>query len=153
LPHVFSFFLSLACIGQGSSSTAESNDKGTKLHDQLSQILFEQSRDWNRGDIPKFMSAYWKDDRLTFSSGGTTTRGWQATLDRYLKRYPDQTIMGQLTFSELETEHLSDDVALMLGRWHLKREEPIGGNFSLVWKRIDGTWLIVHDHSSSDAKP
>ena len=58
--------------------------------------------------------------------------------------------MGKLTFSDLEVFPLGDSAALMLGRWKLDRKEPIGGNFSLVWRKIDGEWLIVHDHTSSD---
>jgi hypothetical protein len=37
----------------------------------------------------------------------------------------------------------------MLGRWHLDRDPaPVGGNFSLVFRRIGGAWVIVHDHTS-----
>jgi hypothetical protein len=57
--------------------------------------------------------------------------------------------MGKLTFSDLETQELGPNAMLMLGRWHLERSEPVGGNFSLVWKKFDGKWLIVHDHSSA----
>lgn len=121
-----------------------------QLSERLVAIVQEQAADWNRGDIPAFMSAYWKSEKLTFCGGGKTTRGWIATRDRYLKRYPDQKTMGKLTFSELEVEQLDTNAALMLGRWRLDRDEPASGNFSLVWRKIDGDWLIVHDHSSSD---
>ena len=26
--------------------------------------------------------------------------------------------------------------------------EPVGGNFTLVLRKIDGRWMIVHDHTS-----
>ena len=120
------------------------------LATELKNILQKQSESWNRGDIPAFMGAYWKSERLTFSSGGKTTRGWEATRDRYLKNYPDKKTMGTLEFTELEVQLLDDSVALMLGRWHLTRDEPVGGNFSLVWHKIEGKWVIVHDHSSSE---
>jgi hypothetical protein len=36
-----------------------------------------------------------------------------------------------------------------LGEWKLERdEEPVSGNFSLVFRKIDGRWVIVHDHTS-----
>ena len=114
----------------------------------LERILSEQCEAWNRGDIATFMEAYWKSPDLTFSSGGATTRGWDATRDRYLKKYPDRATMGTLEFSQLEVRLLGDEAALMLGRWNLKREEPVGGNFSLVWQKIDGVWVIIHDHTS-----
>ncbi len=115
----------------------------------LIQVVQKQAVAWNRGDLAEFMSPYWKDERLTFSSSGKTKRGWQATYENYKKNYPDSKTMGKLTFSELETQELGSDAMLMLGTWHLDREEPVGGNFSLVWKRIDGKWVIVHDHSSA----
>ncbi len=120
------------------------------LANELNGVLQSQAESWNRGDIPAFMDAYWKSEQLTFCSGGKMTRGWEATRDRYLKNYPDKQTMGTLKFTELEVQLLDDAAALMLGRWHLTRDKPIGGNFSLVWKKIEGKWVIVHDHSSSE---
>ncbi len=120
------------------------------LATKLKNVLQTQADSWNQGDIPAFMEAYWRSEQLTFSSGGKTTRGWDATRDRYLKNYPDKKTMGVLKFSELEVQLLDDSAALMLGRWHLTRDQPVGGNFSLVWQKIAGKWVIVHDHSSSE---
>jgi len=119
-------------------------DDSEALHASLS----EQAKAWNRGDLDAFMEAYWKSPELTFSSGGNTTRGWQATLDRYRSKYPDRATMGHLVFSDLETRMLGDSAALTLGRWKLLRDDAIEGNFSLVWKRFDVGWRIVHDHTS-----
>jgi ketosteroid isomerase-like protein len=118
---------------------------------ELKTIVMSQQTAWNRGDIDAFMVGYWNNEQLTFSSGGETARGWNRTLERYKSKYPDRETMGRLTFSELETYSLGSDSALMLGNWRLEREQPVSGNFSLVWKRLDGKWLIIHDHSS--AKP
>ncbi len=129
---------------------AKSSQQSRDLAAELEAIVSEQAAAWNRGDIPSFMKAYWNDSRMTFSSGGKLERGWQPTLDRYRKNYPDQKAMGKLTFSELETTALSVDVALMLGRWKLEKDEPASGNFSLVWKNTADGWRIVHDHTSAD---
>ncbi len=137
---------------QTSNAVAESlliHTKTDAVNEELIQIVERQSASWNRGDIAEFMLPYWNDDRLTFSSGGTTKRGWKTTYDNYKKNYPDREAMGKLTFLELETQELGPEAILMLGNWHLDRESPIGGNFSLVWKRINGKWVIVHDHSSA----
>ena len=114
-----------------------------------SKRCFAQVDAWNRGDVDAFMEHYWKSDDLTFSSGGQTTRGWQATLDGYRKRYPTREKMGRLTLDGLEITPLGDAAALVLGEWKLDRaSEPIGGNFTLVLRKIDGRWVIVHDHTS-----
>jgi ketosteroid isomerase-like protein len=118
------------------------------LLDSLESILSEQAAAWNRGDIDGFMQHYWKSEDLTFSSGGHTTRGWQTTKDNYKLRYPTRERMGHLTFDGLEVFPLGDSAALVLGRWHLDRNGPVGGNFSLVFRKIDGAWVIVHDHTS-----
>ena len=121
----------------------------------LREQLESQAAAWNRGDLDAFMVPYWKSDKLTFSAGGETQRGWQATYDRFRRRYPTRDKMGRLSFSDLEIEPLGGrrDAALVLGRWRVERSEgPLGGNFSLVFEDIPGTgWRIVHDHTSQSA--
>jgi beta-aspartyl-peptidase (threonine type) len=115
----------------------------------VESILRAQEAAWNRGDIDAFVEHYWKSDALTFSSGGKTLRGWNETLKRYRERYPTPEKMGRLSFSGLEITPLGDSAALVLGGWSLERKsEPVSGNFSLVFRKFDGRWLIVHDHTS-----
>ncbi len=116
---------------------------------EIEKILNQQAERWNAKDLEGFMATYWKSENLTFSSGGKTTRGWQATLDRYQSKYPPEK-MGTLTFNNLETTILNENAALVLGNWYLKfKDKNPSGNFSLVLKKIKGQWKIVHDHSSS----
>jgi L-asparaginase / beta-aspartyl-peptidase len=140
---------SLSAAGQAPGAAKGAESEG--ISKSLTAILTQQAADWNKGDIDSFMKSYWNSEDLTFSSDGKTARGWKATRERYLKGYPDRETMGKLTFSELEFFPLGDSAALVLGRWKLERKEPVGGNFSLVWRKIKGAWLIVHDHSSADA--
>lgn len=122
--------------------------QGNEEAKEIEEILSSQAIAWNKKDIDGFMQTYWRSPQLTFSSGGNTTRGWQATLERYKTKYPPEK-MGELTFDQLETTMLGDSAALVLGRWHLKfSEKKSDGNFSLVLKKIDGNWKIIHDHSS-----
>jgi beta-aspartyl-peptidase (threonine type) len=126
-------------------------------------MLEQQAQAWNAGDIDAFMAPYWHSPDLTFSSGGKVTRGWQATRDRYHQRYPTPEAMGRLTFSDLEITVPGPNVALVLGRWRLERVEPIGGGFTLVLRKdveqkfaptltgVGAAWVIVHDHTSTDA--
>ncbi len=120
---------------------------------QITAILSAQSSAWNRGDIDGFMEHYWKSDRLSFSSGGKTTLGWAATKANYKRRYPTRESMGTVSFSELDVTPIADSAALVLGRWRLQRKrDPVGGSFSLLFRRIAGHWLIVHDHTSRNTK-
>jgi len=131
------------------ASSSLSDAETDSIRDMIGTILIDQEDAWNRGDLDAFMEHYWQSDALTFSSGGKTTRGFAETLQRYRDRYPTRDAMGSLTLSELEITPLSDSAALVLGRWSVEREsEPVAGNFSLVVRKFDGRWLIVHDHTS-----
>ena len=116
----------------------------------IRELIQKQSADWSAGDLDAFMEVYWKSEDLTFSSGGHTTRGWNATFKRYRERYPDKTTMGKTAFSDLEFLRLDSNAYQVLGTWDLYREtDPIGGRFTLIFKKIDGHWRIVHDHTSA----
>jgi beta-aspartyl-peptidase (threonine type) len=98
------------------------------------------------------MAGYWKDDKLTFFSGDNITRGWQATLDRYRKRYQSEgREMGKLEFRGVEVDMLAGDAAVARGRWHLTMKDgrTPNGLFTLVLRRMNGDWRIIHDHTSA----
>ncbi len=116
----------------------------------ISAVLIAQQTAWNRGEVDTFLEGYWRSPELTFSGSSGVARGWDAVLARYKRNYPDQGAMGQLDFSELEFRFLGPDAALVLGRWHLKREkDELAGVFSLVWQRFPEGWRIVHDHTTA----
>lgn len=125
-----------------------------RAEESIRAQLSSQQADWNQGDLDAFMKVYWKSEQLTFASGGKVTRGWQATLDGYKSRYSTKEKLGKLTFGDLEFQGLDQSVMLVLGTWHLERgDDSIGGNFSLIWKKIDDQWLIIHDHTSALTPP
>src|SRR5260370_42593624 len=115
------------------------------------EILDSQAAAWNKGDLKGFMTGYWKSEKLTFFSGDKIEHGWQATYDRYQKRYQAEgREMGKLTFSELAIEMLGPDTAWVRGRWKLvtSKETP-GGLFTLIFRKFPDGWRIVHDHTSA----
>ena len=112
-------------------------------------IMSNQEKCWNNGDIPGFMESYWKSDSLKFIGSKGLTYGWKQTLNNYLSTYPDRQSMGTLKCDIISLEAFSDTVVFVTGKWHLKREKgDIGGHYSLVWRKIEGQWVIVTDHSS-----
>jgi len=112
-------------------------------------VMHIQQSAWNRGDIDGFMKGYWKSDSLLFVGRSAPTHGWQATLNNYKKSYPDKAAMGILSFDIIKVELLDATNAFVLGGWHLKRDkdEP-GGYFTLWFRKINGEWKIVVDHTS-----
>ena len=145
-------------VGQGSStqrlhvrqdSRIWTTSSSAEMKEQIATILAKQAAAWNRGDIDEFMDYYWRSEALTFSSGGKTTRGWRSTKENYKRRYPTREAMGRLSLTKIEVTPLGSAAAQVLGRWGLARDEqPVGGNFSLIFRHIGGGWLIIHDHTS-----
>ncbi|SRR5260370_3572399 len=140
--------LALATLTLAFLSRAGAEEK--KPEDAIRRVLTDQAAAWNKGDLEGFMAGYWKSPDLSFFSGKDRTRGWQATLERYVKKYrADAKEMGKLTFSELDVDVLAPDAAMVRGRWQLEmsKDKP-GGLFTLIFKRFPDGWRIVHDHTS-----
>ena len=114
----------------------------------IRKVMDDQAVAWNKGDIPGFMSGYWKSDKLVFV-GTTVTRGWQPTLDHYKQSYDTRAKMGTLTFSDLEFVVLEKDTAVVLGSWSLARDKDNPhGKFTLTFRKFKEGWRIVMDHTS-----
>ena len=115
----------------------------------IRKLMADQQTAWNKGDIDRFMQGYWKSDSLVFVGKAAPLYGWQSTIDRYKKAYPDKIAMGELNFDVIKLEVLDPNNAFMLGGWHLKRSiGDLSGYFTLWFKKINGEWKIVCDHTS-----
>ena len=112
-------------------------------------VLSNQEISWNSGNVENFMKGYWKNDSLMFIGKSGVTYGWRKTLDNYKKHYPDTITMGKLNFKLLEFKSLSPVYYFVVGKWHLQRSiGDLEGHFTLLFKKINGEWFIVADHSS-----
>ena len=112
-------------------------------------LLNEQTKEWNNGNIAAFMETYWKSDSLMFVGKSGVTYGWQKTMDNYKRNYPDTATMGKLKFDLLEVKRLSAMYFFVVGKWHLTRSiGDIGGSFTLLFRKIKNKWVIIADHSS-----
>ncbi|MCA1588880.1 MAG: DUF4440 domain-containing protein [Acidobacteria bacterium] len=140
-----SVILLISCAA-GFAQSASTREKASMA---IRAVMDSQSAAWNRGDVGGFMRGYWNSAKLTFVSGQNVTRGWQPTLDRYKKNYDTREKMGTLTFSDLEINVLSKDTVVVLGSWALAREKDNpAGKFTLIFRKFNDGWRIVHDHTS-----
>lgn len=115
----------------------------------LSALMDAQENAWNNGDLDGFMSSYWKSDSLSFIGSRGLSKGWTTTLENYKKSYPTSEKMGRLAFNNLEMEQVSENAAFVIGQWTLYRtQDTLSGHYSLLWKKVAGSWVIVADHSS-----
>lgn len=117
--------------------------------DAIRKVLSDQVTAWNKGDIESFMQGYWKNDSLMFIRKSGVNWGWQKTLENYKKGYPDTTAMGKLSFGIIVIKRLSPEYFYVVGKWTLNRSiGDLGGHYNLLFKKINGMWMIIADHSS-----
>ena len=120
----------------------------------IHEVLQMQQDAWNAGDIETFMQGYLNSDSLRFAGAGGEIRGWQSTLERYQRVYPDRAAMGTLTFDLREIRILGDKHAMVFGAYALDREnDQPTGLFTLILEYTEEGWRIVHDHTSVDRIP
>lgn len=113
------------------------------------KILDNQVLYWNKGDLDHFVQDYWKNDSLMFIGSSGVVYGYRNTLIRYKKTYSDTSKMGRLRFEILHIQKLSTEYYYVVGKWFLKRSiGDTGGHYTLLFRKINGIWKIVADHSS-----
>ncbi|WP_224484940.1 YybH family protein [Robertkochia aurantiaca] len=138
------FFTAVAVNAQQSITRSD--------REAIMEILGNQQKAWNKGDIPEFMEGYWKSDSLSFTGSGGPVFGWQNTKDRYLRNYPDTTAMGKLGFTVIRLQQVAPSVAQMIGKFELSRSiGDLSGYFTLVWRKFGDEWVIISDHTSAAA--
>ena len=132
-------------------TSANSYSQTLKEKDSLKilNVLEQQRIAWNDKDINEFMKGYLKSDKLVFSGSNGPVFGWNFVKDRYLKTYSTKELMGYLSFEINNLFSLSRKVAILLGKFNLQRKnEKLSGYFTLIFKKINGNWYIVSDHTS-----
>jgi len=124
-----------------------------KKLDQLAEgnairnVLAQQVSDWNSFNIEGFMQGYWKSDSLMFI-GSKITHGWDSTLARYKRSYPNQEAMGKLRFEIIRLLFTSSDACLVTGKYFLQRKaDNPSGIFTLLFRKKNGKWVVAYDHT------
>lgn len=137
-------WLPVYCLLFTLHSFAQSGDETT-----IRRVLDEQTKAWNRGDLEGFMKGYWENDSLMFIGKSGVTYGWKNTLNNYKRGYPDTAAMGKLDFTLISVKRLSAGYFHVTGKWHLHRSiGDLEGHYTLLFRKINGQWVIVSDHSS-----
>lgn len=145
-PLLLSLAWGFCSLATGRAADAARGDAPEKIR----AVLAAQAAAWNAGDLAGFMDGYARLPTLRFASGGEVTCGWDETLARYRARYQDPGAMGTLAFSDLEITVLSDDAAVVFGRWRLSRSgDAPHGLFTLLFRRMESNWRVVADHTSA----
>jgi len=121
----------------------------SKDEQAILKLLSAQISSWNKGDVNQFMQGYWKNDSLMFVGKDGVTYGYNQTLAKYKKNYPDKANMGELKFTLLFVKPLNHQYYSVVGKWELIRTVGnVSGHYTLLFKKINGQWKIILDHSS-----
>jgi ketosteroid isomerase-like protein len=147
----FASLVAVAAVVFGYQRRAPRSEKEDANATAVRAVMDAQVAAWNRGDVAGYMEGYAKEDATTFVSGDTVTRGWRTVLERYKSRYDSREKMGALAFTELELKPLSEFYFMATGRWRLTLQngDTPHGRFTLIFRRTNAGWRIVHDHTSS----
>jgi beta-aspartyl-peptidase (threonine type) len=120
----------------------------------IREVLLRQQAAWNEHNLEEFMAGYWHAPDLAFVSGSDATSGWEATLERYRKRYQAEgREMGRLTFSDLDIEPRDGENAVVHGRWQvITTKETLAGRFTLTFRKLAEGWRIVRDETTLERR-
>ncbi|MBK6628761.1 MAG: nuclear transport factor 2 family protein [Flavobacteriales bacterium] len=127
-------------------SAEEKDFREVEVRSAITHVMAEQEAAWDRGDIRGFMAGY--TEAACFITAKERTCGREAVTQRYLKRYPDKSAMGDLRFGISEVLAVGQEHAWCTGTWTLVRSaDTLSGGFSLLWQRETDGWRVVRDHT------
>jgi uncharacterized protein (TIGR02246 family) len=140
----FALMLAVALFFASCQTTDYTSDM-----EAIREVMTASEAAWNSGDLEAFMTSYARSDSVRFIGSRGVSYGYDTVLTNYQASYPDRSAMGSLEYTDLDIELFAPDVALVVGQWRLYRDtdEPHGW-YTLLFRKIDSRWLIVHDHSS-----
>jgi len=132
-------------LGACQHSAALRTDDATIEH-EIVTTLNRQAEAWNANDLDAWMAPYHRADDLRFAHPKGITLGWDTVREGYSR----SITASSLEFSNLDVTVLAPDAAMVFGQFHNRTTEGEyrTGLFTLLMRRIDGQWKVVHDHSS-----
>jgi ketosteroid isomerase-like protein len=137
------------------ASTPEmSTDGMSQLEAEIHNMLMEGALAFNEGRLDAFMSDYYRSPSTTYIGGRGLVHGYDEIRERYQPWFEPDAARDSLSFEDLEARRLGAMYSLVTGRWlvHAEDEVAASGPFSLVLRRVEGGWKIIHDHSSTDTE-
>jgi uncharacterized protein (TIGR02246 family) len=122
----------------------------TEARAEISSMMDASARAWTKGDLDGFMDSYEAGSEITYVTPTGVVHGRDAIRARYAPRFAGGARPDSLSFENLEVDLLAPDLANVIAYYRLSRGDSTTarGPTSLVMRRRDGQWRIIHDHSS-----
>ncbi len=132
------------------SLPAIAEDENADAAAAIRSVLVAQGEAWNRGDLSGYMDSFARNERTRHIFNRDITVGYSAIEARFQSRYPDPSNMGTISHSDLDVTVLAPDAAFAFAHWSFEHEgKTFAGVFTLIFRHLDGRWVIVHDHSTA----
>jgi uncharacterized protein (TIGR02246 family) len=146
----------LAGLVACASATAyrPSADERAARRGEISTMLDRAAANWNRGDLAAFVDDYLPGSETTFIGSRGVLRGPDAIRAAYAPRFAPGGVRDSLSFELVDVDPVAPDVTNVIATYVLMRHAgardsvTARGPTSLLMRRVDGRWRIVHDHSS-----
>ena len=133
----------MGCAAQPPGLTSSKIEQASA---EIAAVMDASAKAWNDNDLDGFMAGFYNSPDLRFVVPSGITMGW----DDLKARYANSIENSDLRFSDLTVDLITPDTALVFALFH--NDTPDGGYSygatSLLMQKIDGNWVIVHDHSS-----
>jgi len=144
----------MACAPAVATHYSPSASDRARLHDEIAAMLANSAASWNRGDLDAFVADYMPGSETTYIGSRGVLRGPVAIRAAYAPRFAPGGVRDSLSFELLDVDPLAPDVLNVIATYILARHVngrdsvTARGPTSLVMRRADGRWRIIHDHSS-----
>jgi uncharacterized protein (TIGR02246 family) len=117
---------------------------------EISAMMRASARAWTRGDLDGFMDSYEDGSATTYVTPNGVVHGRDAIRDRYAPRFVPGAMPDALSFENTDVDLVAPDIANVISYYRLTRGDSTTayGPTSLVMRRRNGKWRIIHDHSS-----
>lgn len=134
-----------------SACAPQQKQKPTVDFKVVESVMQAQLKAWNQGSVDGFMLGYWHSDSLKFITQKGVRMGYDSVSANYKRHYNTPEKMGQLSFDNLQFYTLDSNAEIVqcTGQWHVMSNGVNGGSgiFSLLFKKINGEWKIIVDHT------
>lgn len=112
-------------------------------------VIQKQEEDWNQKKMEAFLEGYWHSDTLRYVTNRGVTYGFEKVAEIFKRNFPDTSSMGKIDFDVIHVELITDNDAMVTGKFLQKVDKKFrGGYFTFLFRRLNGKWKIVADHTS-----
>lgn len=124
------------------------------LDGSVRAMLSASADAWNRGDLDGFVSIYANAPSTSFMTPDGPIHGIDSIRAAYAPAF-DGGVRDSLRFENLTVRPIPPLMAVVTGRYVLERGDSLSSNgwFTLVLRRVNEGWRVVHDHSSESPLP